>query len=50
MVVLTVRLPEEVEKKLSRVAGMLNLDREAVFVFALIRFLEVFSWMVGVWR
>ncbi len=49
MVVVTVRIPEELEKKLRRVAGLLGLEREAVFLFALVRFLEVFSWMATVW-
>lgn len=50
MVVKTVRIPEEVDAKLRRIAGIMNLEPETVFVFALLRFLEVVSWMLTVWR
>jgi len=50
VVVKVVRIPEEVDRKLRRVAGILNMEPESVFVFALVRFLEVFSWMLAVWR
>lgn len=50
MIVKTVRIPEEMDRKLRRIAGILNMEPEHVFVFALVRFLEVFSWMVTMWR
>ena len=42
VVVKTVRIPEELDRKLRRIAGILNMEPEHVFVFALVRFLNVF--------
>lgn len=50
MVVKVVSIPEEVDRKLRLICDTLGMEPEKVFVFALIRFLEVFSWMLGVWR
>lgn len=50
MIVKTVRIPEEMDRKLRRIAGIMNLEPETVFVFALLRFLEVFSWTLSIWR